>query len=239
MNQLSYLCNRTIKINKMTRLFLLIIVIFNFVMFLDAQTDTIYRNLTVVQSDSLIQAHPGDTNFVILDVRQAGPYNSGHIQNAINIDYYAPNFSSLISALDHNLIYLVHCQSGARSAATFSMMQTQHFREVYNMLGGMNSWLGAGYPVVTTSGIDESNNDIIIPLVYPDPVSETSYINLADNNIASGKIEIYNITGQKIKESSFSKGVIQINGYELGNGIYFYLITSDSSRIITGNFIVK
>ncbi len=223
----------------MKNILLLIIVFNSFALFLDAQTDTIYRNLTVVQSDSLIQAHPGDTNFVILDVRQSGPYNSGHIQNAINIDYYASNFSSLIAALNHNKIYLVHCQSGSRSAATFAMMQTQHFREVYNMLGGMNAWLGAGYPVVTSSGINETNNEIYSPVIYPNPVSEISHIDLRNKNVSSGKIEIFNTTGQKVKEVSFHSDTIEINGNELGNGIYFYLITSGSKQNITGDFTVK
>jgi hypothetical protein len=65
------------------------------------QTDTIYRNLTVVQADSLIQEHVGDVSFVILDVRQAGPYATSHIAGSMNIDYYATDFSSQIAALDH------------------------------------------------------------------------------------------------------------------------------------------
>lgn len=223
----------------MKKLVLLIIVLVS-VVSVKAQLDTIYMNLTVIQSDSLIQAHVGDTNFVILDVRQAGPYNAGHIQNAINIDYYDPNFSSLIGALDHNKIYLVHCQSGGRSAATFAMMQTQHFREVYNMLGGMNAWLGAGYSVVTTSGMYEvSSIESDKSLVSPNPVSESSYIDLVKMKTSSGKIEIYNHVGQMIISNSFNSDKIWLNKNDFEPGIYFYLITGNTKQIITGNFLVN
>jgi len=219
---------------------LVLIIVFNcFTLFLRAQTDTIYRNLTVVQADSLIQAHPADTNFIILDVRQAGPYAAGHLQNAINIDYYAPNFSTLIAALDHSKIYLVHCQSGGRSAATFAMMQTQHFREVYNMLGGMNAWLGAGYPVVTATGISETKNENYRPLIFPNPLIESSVIDLNDKNIKSGEILIFNITGQKIKEFSINSDLIRLNRNNLESGTYFFMIKTDNQKVITGDFLVK
>ena len=194
--------------------------------------------MTVIQSDSLIQAHIGDTNFVILDVRQIGPFEAGHIQNAINIDYYDPNFSSLINALDHNKIYLVHCQSGGRSAITFSMMQTQLFREVYNMLGGMSAWVGAGYPVVTSSNVVANMLGENNSTVFPNPLSDVSYLNLPDE-INSGRIEIYNVTGKKLKAYVFSSNSIQLFGNEFESGLYYYMFVSDKNQILSGSFIVK
>ena len=224
----------------MKHILLLIMVFSAFISSVKAQTDTIYRDLTVVQSDSLIQAHIGDTNFVILDVRQIGPYNSGHIANAINIDYYDPNFSSLIAALDHNKIYLVHCQSGGRSAATFAMMQTQHFREVYNMLGGMGAWLAAGYPVVTASEIsDNQANEFSATLIFPNPVTDFSFIDISKWNLQSGTIEVYNYSGQLVSKEDITSTRVIINRKDYSIGQYFYLISDKSNLVITGNFHIK
>ena len=216
-------------------IFRLTLILFTLFSVSNAQADTIYRNISVIQADSLILAHPADTNFVILDVRQLGPYDSGHIQNAINIDFYDANFSSLINALDHDKIYLVYCQSGGRSGATFAMMQTQHFREVYNMLSGMNAWLGAGYPVVSTSQINENYVELN-SRIYPNPFIDKAIIDIRGMNIMNGKIEIFNVSGQKIKELIFNSDIIEISGSSFSKGLYFYVLTDNNKRIITGNF---
>jgi rhodanese-related sulfurtransferase len=142
-----------------------------------SSTDTIYRNITVVQADSLINANLANPDFMILDVRTAGEYNGGHLVNSVNINYYDPNFSTLIAALDHSKTYLVHCASGSRSAATFTMMQNQHFREVYNMLGGISAWISAGYPTTTTTGLADQSGEVRFR-VFPNPAQDVLCVEL-------------------------------------------------------------
>jgi hypothetical protein len=48
-------------------------------------------------------------------------------------------------------MYLLHCQSGGRSAVTFSLMKSLNFAEVYEMSGGIGAWTGGGFP--TTSKV--------------------------------------------------------------------------------------
>ena len=91
----------------------------------------------------------GDPDFVILDVRTSGEYAGGHIDGAVNIDYYDPGFESLIDALDRTKTYLVHCQSGNRSASGAAVMAGLGFAEVYEIDGGITAWIDAGQPVVT------------------------------------------------------------------------------------------
>ncbi len=117
--------------------------------FFRIKADTIFKNFSVTQCDSLILANANNPAFVILDVSTPNEHNPTHIEGAINIDYYDLDFSDQINSLNKNKTYLIHCASGGRSGNTFTMMQTMGFREVYNMLGGMNAWSSASLP--TTS----------------------------------------------------------------------------------------
>jgi rhodanese-related sulfurtransferase len=216
-----------------------LLLLFIIVSFSNAKADTIYRNISVIQADSVIQANLSNSDFIILDVRQATPYNIGHISGAINIDFYNSNFSSLIGNLDQNKMYLIYCQSGGRSATTFTLMQTLNFREVYNMLGGMNSWLNAGYPVESVSQLEFNNFETSAVIVSPNPITDVSVLKLKSNKINSGTMEIFNSSGRKIKEIMIHSFSIEINRNDYENGLYFYLIKSSSNLLFEGKFIVK
>ena len=108
----------------------------------------IYADFTVLQADSLIKANELNPNFVILDVRTPSEYNPKHIEGAINRNYY-DNFDGKLDSLDRKKKYLLHCQSGSRSAGAFTKMKANNFSEVYNMKGGISAWSNAG--LLTTS----------------------------------------------------------------------------------------
>lgn len=105
-------------------------------------------DVTVQQAKALIDNNTSNSSFVILDIRTASEFASGHIAGAINIDYYDPTFQTQIAALDRTKIYVVHCRSGARSGSAMPVFESLNFQTVHNMLGGMNAWVAAGYPVV-------------------------------------------------------------------------------------------
>jgi len=221
------------------RKFLLFIVL-SLVMFsLHATNDTIYRNITVVQADSLILANNGNPDFIIIDFRTASECTStGIIANAIHIDFYNPNHDSLVQALDHSKIYLIYCASGGRSGQMFVKMQQWHFREVYNMLGGMNAWISASYPTVTFTSVSEYKSDIYSNCVYPNPVSENSVIQINNPYSTSTQLEIFDISGKKLYAVPVLSDFISLSGYEFEKGEYFYLITSENKIITTGKFEV-
>jgi rhodanese-related sulfurtransferase len=104
--------------------------------------------ITTLDADSLIQKNRGNPDFVILDVRTADEFNSGHIAGAINIDYYSPEFKSNIGTLDKNKQYLIYCRTGIRGAAAARIMLDLGFKEVQNLAGGIEQWIQDGYPVV-------------------------------------------------------------------------------------------
>jgi rhodanese-related sulfurtransferase len=107
----------------------------------------IYENLTVTQSEDLIQKNKNNPEFVIIDLRTDGELAQGTIKNAIQLDYMKPGFLTKLRALDKSKTYLIYCQSGYRSEKTFSMMSQLKFDKVYHMNGGFKSWLFLGYPI--------------------------------------------------------------------------------------------
>lgn len=86
---------------------------------------------------------------VILDVRTAGEFAAGHIENAINIDVEGMTFDSDIAKLDKSFEYAVYCHSGRRSAIAAEKMAKSGFTKITNLEGGIQSWQAASYPLVT------------------------------------------------------------------------------------------
>jgi len=54
----------------------------------------------------------------------------------------------MLNNLDKNKTYLIYCRSGARSGSALDIMAELNFREVYNILGGINQWKAEGFPTV-------------------------------------------------------------------------------------------
>ena len=195
-----------------------------------SSTDTIYRNISVVQADSLISANSSNPDFVILDVRTPSEYSGGHLYNSININYYDANFSSLIAALDHNKMYLVHCAAGSRSGATFTMMQGQHFREVYNMQGGINAWISAGYPTTTTTGLAENTQGLRFT-AFPNPTQD--FISIDPAGTTEYNYRIFDAEGRIATEGMLLHGETRITLNSLEPGLYMMVIDNGN---IAGHF---
>jgi rhodanese-related sulfurtransferase/thiol-disulfide isomerase/thioredoxin len=106
-------------------------------------TSTGFRNLTV---DEFAQMTTNKAN-VILDVRTAEEYKSGHIPGALNIDVNAGDFKQKVAALDKSKTYLVHCASGGRSVTACESLGRLDFPKLYNLPGGFRAWVKAGKPV--------------------------------------------------------------------------------------------
>jgi rhodanese-related sulfurtransferase len=55
---------------------------------------------------------------------------------------------------------LVYCRTGHRSNTASAMLVNAGYSQVYNMVGGITSWIDAGYPVVSSESqkTDGSSN---------------------------------------------------------------------------------
>ena len=81
---------------------------------------------------------------VVLDVRTPAEFASGHIANAINIDYQSGRFEQDIAMLAKNTNYAVYCHSGNRSAKAIAVMNKAGFKNLTELDGGIIAWQAAG-----------------------------------------------------------------------------------------------
>jgi len=114
----------------------------------NAQQEGTITALSAKEASNLIGNHNGDSNFIILDIRTSGEYQSGHIKDSIMIDYYSKSFADEIGRLDKDKSYLIYCRSGNRSARSMALFEKQQFRKIYHLSTGINGWYSAGLPVV-------------------------------------------------------------------------------------------
>lgn len=106
----------------------------------------------------------------VLDVREPGEYLSGAIEGALNVPRgvlepaadleYAGANPALRDCRDDR--WLVVCKSGGRAALATKIMQEMGFKNVTNLLGGMDDWQAAGLPMVVPS-----DSDITVTLKEP------------------------------------------------------------------------
>lgn len=114
-----------------------------------SNSQNIYKKIAVSKCDSLIKANTDNPNFVILDVRTHGEWVGDHLEGSINRSTRDSDFDQQLDALPKHKIFLMHCQSGGRSASAFTKMKNLGFSEVYEMQGGMSAWKSSSLP--TTS----------------------------------------------------------------------------------------
>lgn len=84
---------------------------------------------------------------IYLDVRTPGEVARGRIPNASVIDINDPKFLQKVSLMQRDKPVFVYCASGGRSAAAADRMRTLGFQRLYNLQGGLRTWIAAGYDV--------------------------------------------------------------------------------------------
>lgn len=88
---------------------------------------------------------------VIIDVRDTHEFIKSHIEDAINVPLskLEEQLPMLEKHKKHPLI--VTCQTGARSVAACKTLTKAGFEQVFNMLGGMQSWEDNKLPIKISS----------------------------------------------------------------------------------------
>lgn len=104
------------------------------------QAEGIFKTISPRQAADLISQKKGDNGFVILDVRTTAEFETGHLNNAILLDYYSKDFISELDRLDKTKTYLIYCRSGNRSGKTLRLIEEMGFKQVYDMAQGIIGW---------------------------------------------------------------------------------------------------
>jgi hydroxyacylglutathione hydrolase len=83
----------------------------------------------------------------VLDVRKPGEWSVSHLKDAVFLPL--ADFPSILSGLDKNKPYIVHCGGGYRSMTAISIMKNHGFKNLINVYGGFGAMQQAGLPVVS------------------------------------------------------------------------------------------
>jgi len=100
----------------------------------------------------LIRDHRADPDFVLLDLRTPPEFAAGHLEGAVNIDYYGAEFAARIGALDRSKTYLVYCRTGNRSGKALPLFDRLGFTSVVHLTAGIVAWQRQGLPVAPAAG---------------------------------------------------------------------------------------
>ena len=104
---------------------------------------TAVKRISVEEYDKL----RADKSNVLLDVRSAEEFKTGHVPGAINININSSSFDTEVAKLDKDKTYLVNCAVGMRSAKACKKLETAGFKNLYDLAPGFDGWKKAGKPV--------------------------------------------------------------------------------------------
>lgn len=93
-------------------------------------------------------ANPSQKGFLLIDVRTPEEHAQGYIPGTdFNIDFrqIRARHRELGASLEDHIV--VYCQSGHRSNLAAEVLTELGYRYVYNVVGSMNAWQEAGYPI--------------------------------------------------------------------------------------------
>jgi len=133
---LKSLINNTLAINKMLIKKIFFVIIFFNCLSISAQT--------ILNADEFDKKLKASKDAQVLDVRTKGEYSENHLANSYNADYNnLQQFNERIKFLDKNKPVFVYCLAGGRSAEASKILNEQGFKEVYDLKGGMRSWMNS------------------------------------------------------------------------------------------------
>jgi rhodanese-related sulfurtransferase len=107
----------------------------------NAQTAT---NIKVIDPVSFKKEISTTPNAQILDVRTAEEFTVEHLQNAENVNWYSPDFSTNTNKYDTSKPVFIYCRSGKRSHLAAEKLVELGFTTIIEMEGGIINWTTKG-----------------------------------------------------------------------------------------------
>ena len=84
------------------------------------------------------------SEYTLIDVRTQDEFDSGHINSAINLDFYSDTFKNDILSLPKNETIVLYCRTNNRSGKTATILQENGYKDILVIKGGINEWVKNG-----------------------------------------------------------------------------------------------
>jgi rhodanese-related sulfurtransferase/rubrerythrin len=145
------------------------------------------------EARSLIASKTPET-LTLLDVRQPGEYEDGHLPGARLIPL--PELNQRLAELDPRQPTLVYCAVGGRSRVAAQILSAQGFETVYNLAGGFKAWQGKAAYGAEESGLslftgDESLEQILGTAYSLESGLEDFYRSMADQAANAEAVQLF------------------------------------------------
>ena len=85
-----------------------------------------------------------DSDYTLIDVRTQDEFDLGHIDSAINLDFYSDTFQNDILSLPKNETIVLYCRTNNRSSKTANILKENGFKEISVLEGGITEWVKNG-----------------------------------------------------------------------------------------------
>ena len=117
------------------------------------QKENAKSNGTNADQASISLISPTDLNnvnkdIVLIDVRTPEEFASGHLENAVNMNYFDSDFKAQFKTLDKNKAVYLYCKSGRRSANAAEKLEDMGFVKIYDLEGGISNWNAKGFTIL-------------------------------------------------------------------------------------------
>lgn len=93
-----------------------------------------YERISIEQAKQLI----ANENAVVIDIRDQGSYNAGHIDIAVHV--HNDNVESFIADTDSQMPLLVCCYHGNMSQGAADYFNSRGFSRTFSIDGGYTEW---------------------------------------------------------------------------------------------------
>lgn len=100
-----------------------------------------FTRIDVKEAQEMIQ----NNEIAIIDVREANEFSGGHVPNAKHIPVATVFARRDEIPEDKDLLFV--CAVGQRSALACEMAAAAGFTRLFNLEGGTDAWVKAGFPV--------------------------------------------------------------------------------------------
>ena len=106
----------------------------------------IFNNVSVSEAQYMMSEQNNSKVDLVLDVRTGEEYARSHIKNAVLIPVMI--LTEKMHEIQRGQSILVYCHNGNRSKTACELLTSKGHKYVFNMLGGIESWIEKGFEVV-------------------------------------------------------------------------------------------
>lgn len=82
---------------------------------------------------------------ILVDVRTPEEYQAGHLDNAVNINWFDNDFADKVGEIAARRTIYVYCKKGGRSAKASHLLDSLGY-EVVDLKGGYDAYIEASQP---------------------------------------------------------------------------------------------